>query len=112
MDNQSARDPYLALNAHFRNQAGRVILPGHALGKVLSVAPLRVRAEGLDLDAEDLRVAWHLTDDWMQQLLTSTAAFPPELPPPALKAGDTVLLLPSEDRQIYYILDKFVEVTP
>lgn len=110
MDNQSARDPYLALNEHFRQQAGRVILPGHALGRVLSAVPLRIRADGLDLDEEDLRIAWHLTDGWMEQLLTSAAAFPPEILPPALKAGDTVLLLPSEDRQIYYILDKFVEV--
>ena len=110
MDNQSARDPYLALNQLFRDRSREVQLPGHALGQVLSTKPLRVRAEGLDLDAEDLRVAWHLTDGWMQQLLTSAAAFPPEVQPPALKAGDTVLLLPSEDRQIYYILDKFVEV--
>lgn len=110
MDNQSARDPYLLLNEHFQQQAGRVLPPGHTLGRVLGTAPMRVRADGLDLEAEDLRVAWHLTDEWMKRLLTSAAAFPPEVQPPALAAGDTVLLLPSEDRQIYYILDKFVEV--
>ena len=109
MDNQSARDPYLALNEHFKRQAEQVHLPGHALGQVLSTAPLRVRADGLDLDAEDLRVAWHLTDDWMDRLLDAVE-FQTAAPPPALKAGDMVLLLPSEDRQIYYILDKFVEV--
>lgn len=109
MDNQSARDPYLALNEHFRQQAGRVILPGHALGQVLSTAPLRVRADGLDLDGEDLRIAWHLTGEWMNRLM-ATVEFPTAAQPPALRAGDTVLLLPSEDRQIYYILDKFVEV--
>ncbi len=109
MDNQSARDPYLALNALFRQRAGEMILPGHALGRVLGTAPLRVRAEGLDLDAEDLRIAWHLTSGWMEQLL-ATVEFPTAAPPPSLQAGDTVLLLPSEDRQLYYILDKFVEV--
>lgn len=110
MDSQSARDPYLALNEHFRQQAGRVILPGHALGRVLSAAPLRVRADGLDLDGEDLRIAWHLTDEWREQLTSAMGGDPPPSLPSPLKAGDTVLLLPSEDRQIYYILDKFVEV--
>lgn len=100
----------MALNEHFQDQASRVLLPHHTVGRVLSAAPMRVRADGLDLDAEDLRVAWHLTDGWMRQLLSSAAALPTEVPPPALKAGDEVLLLPSEDRQIYYILDKFVEV--
>lgn len=109
MNNQSARDPYLALNEHFRQQTEQMILPGHALGRVLSTAPLRVRAEGLDLDAEDLRVAWHLTSGWMEQLM-ATVEFPTAAQPPALQTGDTVLLIPSEDRQIYYILDKFVEV--
>ncbi len=109
MDNQSARDPYLALNEHFKQQAEQVILPGHVLGRVLGTAPLRVRADGLDLDAEDLRIAWHLTGDWMERLM-ATVEFPTAATPPALQAGDTVLLIPSEDRQIYYILDKFAEV--
>lgn len=109
MDNKSARDPYLALNEHFRKQAGQVMAPGHALGRVLSTAPLRVRADGLDLDAEDLRIAWHLTGDWMARM-QATVEFPTAAQPPALQSGDTVLLIPSEDRQIYYILDKFVEV--
>ena len=109
MDNQSARDPYLALNEHFRKLSEQMLVPGHALGQVLGTAPLRVRADGLDLDAEDLRVAWHLTDDWMDRLM-ATVEFPTAVPPPALQAGDMVLLIPSEDRQIYYILDKFVEV--
>ena len=110
MDSQSARDPYLALNALFRQRAGEMILPGHTLGRVLSSAPLRVRAEGLDLDAEDLRVAWHLTDKWRELLTDAIGGDPPPSLPPFLNAGDEVLLLPSEDRQIYYILDKFVEV--
>ena len=110
MDNQSARDPYLALNEHFRQQAGRVILPGHAPGRVLSTAPLRVRADGLDLDGEDLRVAFHLTDQWREQLCSAMGGDPPSSLPPLLKAGDEVLLIPSLDKQIYYIIDKFVEV--
>lgn len=110
MDNQSARDPYLALNEHFRQQVSRVILPGHTLGRVLSVAPLRVRADGLDLDGEDLRIAWHLTDEWWEQFTSVMGGAPPPSLPSPLKVGDEVLLLPSEDRQIYYILDKFVEV--
>ena len=110
MDNQSARDPYLALNEHFRTLSGQMMTPGHALGQVLSTAPLRVRADGLDLDAEDLRIAWHLTSDWMDRML-AMVEMPTTAQPPALRAGDTVLLIPSADRQIYYILDKFVEVS-
>ena len=110
MDNQSARDPFLGINEHIRAQARGLQAPCHAVGKVVSAAPLRIRAEGLDLSGEDLRMAWHLTDEWHEQLCDVLGGYPKPVLPSALKAGDTVLLMPSEDRQIYYILDKFVEV--
>ena len=110
MSGQSARDPFLGLNQHIRQLSDDTRLPCHAVGRVLSTAPLRVRADGLDMDGEDLRIAWHLTDEWRHQLLTAMGADPLASLPPPLKAGDTVLLMPSLDRQIYYIIDKFVEV--
>lgn len=110
MSNPNARDPFLGLNNLIRQLAGGEVPAFCVLGQVLSVSPLRIRAEGNDLDAEDLRVAWHLTRGYLGQLggalddRSSLAAFD------VLQAGDTVLLIPSMDRQLYYIVDKFVEV--
>ena len=60
MREQSARDPYVGLNEHFRRQASGLIPAYYRIGKVLSVNPLRVRAAGMDLDKDDLRIAQHL----------------------------------------------------
>ena len=112
MSGQSARDPFLGLNNHIRKLAGGEVPAFCVLGRVLSASPLRIRAEGIDLDADDLRVAWHLTRGYLGQLgdalddESSLSAFD------ALRADDTVLLIPSLDRQVYYIVDKFVEVLP
>lgn len=110
MSGQSARDPFLGINEHIRQLSDGTRLPYHVEGRVLSTAPLRVRADGLDLDGEDLRLAWHLTDEWSEQLCSAMGADPLASLPSPLKAGDTVLLMPSLDRQIYYIIDKIVEV--
>lgn len=68
MGNQNARDPFLGLNAHIRSQAQREVPNYYAVGQVLSVQPLVVRADGMDLDQEDLYVAEHLTAGWTERL--------------------------------------------
>lgn len=68
MSDQTARDPYVVLNEHFRRQAQAEIPAYYRIGTVLSTAPLRVRAGGMDLDREDLLVAQHLIAGWRESL--------------------------------------------
>lgn len=148
MSEPDARDPFLGLNEHIRTQAMGQFPRLYAVGKVLSINPLLIRAEGMNLDREDLRVAQHLLPGWREQLtelgwpVTSTLPLkrfygkcecvysvgdayvdrPEEtvegLTTEAagvthgwgLSEGDEVLLIPSEDSQTYYVVEKLVEV--
>lgn len=139
MREQSARDPYVGLNEHFRRQASGLIPAYYRIGKVLSVNPLRVRAAGMDLDKDDLRIAQHLLPggtealkkqkDWGVKSSLPRKVFygtckcaissgeaqvtrPEEVVQGVvpLVDGDEVLLIPSDDGQLYYIVDKFVGV--
>ena len=99
----TARDPFVGLRDCIRDLNP---IPAFAVpGRVLSAAPLRVRAEGLDLDAEDLRVSRDLTGAYADELATELGL---ALPGPFLRLeeGDDVLLIPSMDRQIYYLIAK------
>ena len=40
----------------------------YAVGKVLATSLLKIRADGLELDLEDLFIAQHLTAGWQEQL--------------------------------------------
>lgn len=66
--NDNARDPYVGLNAYFGRKAGEAVPSWYAVGTVLSTSPFKVRADGLDLDIEDLYIAGHLTAGWVEQL--------------------------------------------
>ena len=68
MSEQDARDPFLGLNEHIRGQARGEVPTYYAVGKVLSTNPLAIRADGIDLDLEDLYVAEHLTAGWKETL--------------------------------------------
>lgn len=70
--NDNARDPYVGLNAYFGRKAGEAVPSWYAVGTVLSTSPFKVRADGLDLDMEDLYIAEHLTAGWVE-LLTGLA---------------------------------------
>lgn len=140
MSEQSARDPYVGLNEHFRDQARGLIPSYYRIGKILSVNPLRVRAAGMDLDKDDLRIAQHLIpggtealkkqNGWgVKSVLPRTSFFgtckcglssgdavvvrPEEIVQGAvpLSVGDDVLLIPSDDGQIYFLVEKMVEVS-
>lgn len=138
MERTDARNPYSGLNGMMRRMA-RAEAPTYlTIGKVLRVDPLLIRAAGLDLDADDLRIAQHLTQqETRTRTMLPEATFYgvdsmggpcyvirpkeyvygrpkwPELPPGALLSeGDEVLLMPSEDGQIYYVLERMVPVEP
>lgn len=65
---QAAKDPYCGLNRHFSRRARGEIPSWYAIGQVLSVQPLKVRADGMDLDRADLKVAGSLLMGWKEQL--------------------------------------------
>lgn len=65
MSEHDARDPFVGLNQHIRQEARGQITPAYAIGIVLSASPLVIRADGMDLDKDDLLVPAHLTKaDW------------------------------------------------
>ena len=59
--NDDARDPYVGLNDYFGRKAAGAVPAWYAVGRVISTTPLKIRADGLDLDIEDLYIAQHLT---------------------------------------------------
>ncbi len=66
--NDDARDPYVGLNDYFGRKAAGAVPSWYAVGRVISTTPLKIRADGLDLDIEDLYIAQHLTAGWIEQL--------------------------------------------
>lgn len=67
-DTRNARDPFLGLTRLFQRLAREQLPPGCVEGRVLSASPLKVRADGIDLDGDDLYVAQHLAGGWTEQL--------------------------------------------
>ena len=138
MERTDARNPYSGLNDTIRKLAQGEMPTYLTIGKVMRVDPLLIRAAGLDLDADDLRIAQHLTQqETRTRTMLPEATFHgvdsmggpcyvirpkeyvygrpkwPEQPPGALLCeGDEVLLMPSEDGQIYYVLERMVPVEP
>ena len=68
MSERDARDPYLGLNNHIRQQARSQIPTYYTVGKVVSLRPLMVRAAGMNLDRDDLKIAQHLLAGWTEHL--------------------------------------------
>lgn len=65
MSEHDARDPFVGLTQHIRKEARGQYTPAYAIGKVISVKPLVIRADGMDLDKDDLLIPAHLTaKDW------------------------------------------------
>lgn len=139
-EERSARDPFVGLNQFIDQRAEKTQRPWYAIGKVLSVSPLKIRADGMDLDREDLRVPESLFPDFapMVQGRGIQAVLPEKVltgyceiwinggsvrgdvyvTRPAetvqskvpLAAGDEVLLLRSGDAQTYYLIERMVKL--
>lgn len=84
--NDDARDPYVGLNDYFGRKAAGAVPSWYAVGRVISTTPLKIRADGLDLDIEDLYIAQHLTAGWIEQLTGLGLA---GSPPPCRKNSST-----------------------
>ena len=125
----SARDPYVGLNRFIDQRAEGTQRPWYAIGRVLSLSPLRIRADGMDLDREDLRVPESLLPNFgeaaehgVRSRLPKAyfecyvcdqmgyAIRPEEYVYGAAKIeiGSEVLLLRSGDAQTYYLIERMV----
>lgn len=125
---------YLGLNNHIRQQAREQAPTYYAIGKILSLRPLKIRADGLDLDRDDLRVPESMYSNFIQEkpvegrgvrtrlpmkefvckcaLSIGVATRPEEYVYGAtiLQVDDEVLLMRSSDGQTYYLLERMVEL--
>ena len=139
-EERTARDPFVGLNRLIERRAEATQRSWYAIGKVLSVSPLKIRADGMDLDWEDLRVPESLFPNFAQtaQGRGIQAVLPEKVfegyceiwvnggtvrgdafvtrPEEAvqskvpLSAGDEVLLLRSGDAQTYYLIERMVKL--
>lgn len=139
-EERTARDPFVGLNRLIERRAEETQRSWYAIGKVLSVSPLKIRADGMDLDWEDLRVPESLFPNFAQtaQGRGIQAVLPEKVfegyceiwvnggtvrgdafvTRPAetvqskvpLAAGDEVLLLRSGDAQTYYLIERMVKL--
>lgn len=139
MREESARDPYVGINRLIENRAEGTQRTWYAIGKVLCVAPLRIRADGIDLDEEDLRVPESLLPNFSTQAGRGILSLLPQAQftgecfvwyqgaklygeatvtrpeeqvqgKAKLSAGDDVLLIRSQDGQIYYLVERMVKL--
>lgn len=146
--NENGRDPYFRLLSTMRQEASGLAPLYFCLGEVLEISEetLRIRADGHELDEEDLFINDQLRVNFEEEAEITLDA--PELtmtgtlhgaaaPCPngghsffqvdritegcicdetarykvkyRLAAGDTVLLIPDRDRQVYYVVMKVVK---
>ena len=142
MSESTARNPYLGLLGMVRTEASAQIPLTMCVGEVLAdyteVGKLSVRADGHDLDEDDLMVPEELRPDWQEKstllaaegtiqvsgmaycqagkhetfrfdrMASGTVALTAKPSEPKLRKGDRVLLIPDRARQIYYLICKVV----
>ncbi len=132
---EGARDPYLGLNRHISERARSECSPAYVIGRVLSLQPPRIRADGLDLEKEDLRVAESMYPNFLELNAREGNGVKTRLPEKAvqvtqsavgpfiflrpeeyvfgwtvLNVGDEVLLMRSDDGQTYYLIERMVQL--
>ena len=66
--NDDARDPYVGLNNYFGRKAAGAIPAWYTEGRVLSANPLLIRADGMNLDRDDLLIDPMLGYDYEETL--------------------------------------------
>lgn len=134
MSQESARDPYVGINQHISRRASNEQHPTYTIGRILSLDPIKIRADGIDLEKEDLRVAesmhpnfvadpdertemgikTRLPETIVQVLQSAIGPFTFVRPEEfvfgwvTLDLDDEVLLMRSNDGQTYYLIDRMV----
>lgn len=128
---QDGRDPYLGIWNEMRGDNDSRRCAPYAIGYVAEGMPKpRIRCGELTLSGDDLRFARHLLaaagEPVRQNGFVVEIPEPPpgvaviqypvtpdailETPGALLQAGDEVLMIPSEDGEIYYVIDKVVSL--
>lgn len=133
---QSARDPFVGINRHISKRAEGEQHPAYTIGKILSLNPVKIRADGIDLEKEDLRVAESMHPNFIADLeAREGVGIKTRLPEKVvqvlesgigpflflrpeeyvfgwvvLNVNDEVLLMRSNDGQTYYLIDRMVAI--
>lgn len=136
MSQESARDPYVGINQHISRRAGNEQHPTYTIGRILSLDPIKIRADGIDLEKEDLRVAESMHPNFIADLeAREGVGIKTRLPKKVvqvlessigpflflrpeeyvfgwvvLNVDDEVLLMRSNDGQTYYLIDRMVAI--
>lgn len=131
---QSARDPYVGINRHISRRASNEQRPTYTIGRILSLDPIKIRADGIDLEKEDLRVAESMYSNFVSEKPVDGRGIRTRLPEAkftcycgvgvgvairpeefvfgatVLNVDDEVLLMRSGDGQTYYLIDRMVAI--
>lgn len=129
---QSARDPFVGINRHISKRAEGEQHPAYTIGKILSLNPVKIRADGIDLEKEDLRVAESMYFNFVSGKPVDGRGIRTRLPEAkftcycgvgvgvairpeefvfgatVLDVDDEVLLMRSDDGQTYYLIERMV----
>jgi hypothetical protein len=98
-----------------REEGAKLNPPSIIIGEVISPQPtLVIKADGIQLDKEDVLVADYLLKDFTRQI--QTTALDPELWSntsqikfvESLNAGDKLAIMPTIDKQTYIVICKVV----
>jgi len=134
MSQESARDPYVGINQHISQRANKEQHQTYTIGRILSLDPIKIRADGIDLEKEDLRVAESMYPNFLENIedreengvetllpeklveVTQSAIGPFVFLRPeehvfgwvVLNVDDEVLLMRSDDGQTYYLIERMV----
>lgn len=65
---ESARDPYVGINQHISQRASNEQRPTYTIGRILSLDPIKIRADGIDLEKEDLRIAESMYPNFLENI--------------------------------------------
>ena len=125
------RDPYAGIVREMRENSRAVQPALWCLGVVLRASPLLIRANGMELDGEDLRINPALLPHteravalriesgsvsgsasgmpFSASLNGGTVSGTYTLPDSPLREGDQVVLLPEEGGLLYFVLCKVVQ---
>lgn len=83
-------NPYSSFWQAIRQEIAEQRIPANATGTVISVSPLKIKMGNIELDQNDVKI---------NALLRGSDA---------LQMGDTVLMAPRGDQQLFYVLCKVV----
>lgn len=99
-------NPFNQLIQFMREEGGYYNPPSILLAEVVNPSPLVIKiGDDLQIDRDNLRVADYLLANYTRQTSAGTITFTD-----TLQVGDTLAVIPTEDRQTFIVLCKVVDV--